>query len=129
VYAWSIAPRGAFLTESGSRSLQHARVSLGALNAARRSVKCHDVTVQRRLRLGTVRSLLLFLLVPATLVWIPKGFFFINGGYEFPLLWCVLQLVMALCGPGVLRIGRSDERQIARVRYHDRPQHMEEASR
>jgi len=44
--------------------------------------------------------LLLALLIPATLVWIPKGFFFINGGYEFPLVWCVLQIVQALLGPG-----------------------------
>jgi putative oxidoreductase len=61
--------------------------------------------------------LLLFLLIPATLVWIPKGFFFTNGGYEFPLIWCVLQVVMALCGPGALRIRRrSGARQMLNQR-------------
>lgn len=44
--------------------------------------------------------LLLIILVPATMVWIPKGFYFVNSGYEFMLTWCILQVVQTLLGPG-----------------------------
>jgi putative oxidoreductase len=48
----------------------------------------------------TVCLLLLVILIPATLVWIPKGFYFVNAGYEFMLTWCILQIVQAVLGPG-----------------------------
>jgi len=48
--------------------------------------------------------LLLVILIPATLVWIPKGFYFVGAGYEFMLTWCILQLVQALLGPGAFSL-------------------------
>jgi putative oxidoreductase len=52
----------------------------------------------------TVCLLLLVILIPATLVWIPKGFYFVNAGYEFMLTWCILQVVQAALGPGALSL-------------------------
>jgi putative oxidoreductase len=48
--------------------------------------------------------LLLVILIPATAVWIPKGFYFVNAGYEFMLTWCVLQVVQAALGPGAFSL-------------------------
>lgn len=47
-----------------------------------------------------VSIVMLVVLIPATVVWIPKGFYFVNAGYEFMLTWCILQVVQALLGPG-----------------------------
>lgn len=44
--------------------------------------------------------LVLFILIPAMEIWLPHGFWGLNGGYEFPVLWCLLQIVLALLGPG-----------------------------
>jgi putative oxidoreductase len=52
----------------------------------------------------TVCLLLLVILIPATLVWIPKGFYFVNAGYEFMLTWCILQIVQAVLGPGAFSL-------------------------
>jgi putative oxidoreductase len=48
----------------------------------------------------TVCILLLVILIPATMVWIPKGFYFVGAGYEFMLTWCILQVVQSLLGAG-----------------------------
>jgi putative oxidoreductase len=58
----------------------------------------------------TVCLLMLIILIPATEVWVPKGFYFVNAGYEFMLTWCVLQVVQAVQGPGafVLRFHKRD---------------------
>jgi uncharacterized membrane protein YphA (DoxX/SURF4 family) len=53
---------------------------------------------------GTVCLLLLIILIPATLVWIPKGFYFVNAGYEFMLTWCILQVVQAVLGAGAFSV-------------------------
>lgn len=53
----------------------------------------------------TVCILLLIILIPATAVWIPKGFYFVNAGYEFMLTWCILQIVQAVLGPGAFTLG------------------------
>jgi putative oxidoreductase len=58
----------------------------------------------------TVCLLLLIILIPATLVWIPKGFYFVNAGYEFMLTWCVLQVVQAVMGAGAFRLELSGPR-------------------
>lgn len=52
----------------------------------------------------TLCLLLLFILIPATMVWIPKGFYFVNAGYEFMLTWCILQVVQSLLGPGAFSL-------------------------
>lgn len=52
----------------------------------------------------TVSLLLLIILVPATLVWVPKGFYFVNAGYEFMLTWCVLQVIQGIMGAGAYRL-------------------------
>jgi putative oxidoreductase len=52
----------------------------------------------------TVCVLLLIILIPATLVWVPKGFYFTGGGYEFMLTWCILQVVQSLLGPGAFSL-------------------------
>jgi putative oxidoreductase len=52
----------------------------------------------------TLCLLLLIILIPATLVWVPKGFYFVNAGYEFMLTWCILQVVQALLGPGAFSL-------------------------
>jgi putative oxidoreductase len=52
----------------------------------------------------TLCILLLVILVPATLVWVPKGFYFVGGGYEFMLTWCILQVVQSLLGPGAFSL-------------------------
>lgn len=46
----------------------------------------------------------LVVMFPAMLVWIPKGFWFTQAGFEFPLVWCLLQIVLAVTGPGALAI-------------------------
>jgi putative oxidoreductase len=51
-----------------------------------------------------VSIVMLVVLIPATAVWIPKGFYFVNAGYEFMLTWCILQVVQALLGPGALTL-------------------------
>lgn len=51
-----------------------------------------------------VSIVMLVVLIPATAVWIPKGFYFVNAGYEFMLTWCILQVVQALLGPGALAL-------------------------
>lgn len=48
----------------------------------------------------TVSLALLPIIILATLPWISKGYWFPSGGFEFPLVWCILQVVMALLGPG-----------------------------
>lgn len=53
----------------------------------------------------TISLLLLIILIPATAVWIPKGFYFVNAGYEFMLTWCVLQVVQAVLGRGAFSLG------------------------
>jgi len=58
----------------------------------------------------TLCPLLLIILVPATVVWIPKGFYFVNSGYEFMLTWCVLQVVQTLLGPGAFCLRLPDRR-------------------
>jgi putative oxidoreductase len=40
----------------------------------------------------TLSLLLLVILIPAMKLWIPNGIWAIHGGYEFPLLWILLQL-------------------------------------
>jgi putative oxidoreductase len=52
----------------------------------------------------TLSLLLLVILIPATMVWIPKGFYFVNAGYEFMLTWCILQVVQSLLGPGAFSL-------------------------
>jgi putative oxidoreductase len=52
----------------------------------------------------TLSILLLVILIPATLVWIPKGFYFVGAGYEFMLTWCILQVVQAVLGPGAFSL-------------------------
>ncbi|WP_176083543.1 DoxX family protein [Martelella sp. HB161492] len=48
----------------------------------------------------TMSLALLVILVPALEVWIPNGIWAINGGYEFPMLWIFMQIVLAILGPG-----------------------------
>lgn len=48
----------------------------------------------------TTSLVLLPVILLAMLPWISKGYWFAGGGYEFPLVWSILQLVMALLGPG-----------------------------
>jgi len=48
----------------------------------------------------TMSLALLVILVPALEVWIPNGLWANSGGYEFPVLWILMQLVLALLGPG-----------------------------
>lgn len=43
---------------------------------------------------------MLVILMPAVIVWLPKGFWFTQAGFELPLVWCVLQVILALTGPG-----------------------------
>jgi putative oxidoreductase len=38
--------------------------------------------------------------VPAIKLWIPNGLWAIHGGYEFPLMWLLMQLTLAMLGPG-----------------------------
>ncbi|MGI3170702.1 DoxX family protein [Pseudooceanicola sp. C21-150M6] len=48
----------------------------------------------------TMSLALLVILVPALEVWIPNGLWANAGGYEFPVLWILMQIVLALLGPG-----------------------------
>jgi putative oxidoreductase len=48
----------------------------------------------------TTSLLLLVILVPAMKAWIPNGLWAIHGGYEFPLLWLLMQVTLAMLGPG-----------------------------
>jgi putative oxidoreductase len=59
----------------------------------------------------TLCLLLLVILIPATMVWIPKGFYFVNAGYEFMLTWCILQVVQALLGPGAFSLENRPPKQ------------------
>jgi putative oxidoreductase len=63
----------------------------------------------------TICPLLLIILIPATAVWLPKGFYFVSAGYEFMLTWCILQIVQALLGPGAfcLQFNKPHRQQIA----------------
>ena len=36
-----------------------------------------------------------------------KGFWFVAGGAELPILWCILLVVQALLGPGPFALGTS----------------------
>jgi putative oxidoreductase len=65
----------------------------------------------------TVSLLLLIILIPATLVWIPKGFYFVNAGYEFMLTWCILQVVQAVLGPGAFSLAARVPRLEGNVEY------------
>ena len=48
----------------------------------------------------TISLLLLVILVPAIKLWIPNGLWAIHGGYEFPLMWLLMQVTLAMLGPG-----------------------------
>lgn len=48
----------------------------------------------------TFSILTLAILIPAIEIWIPNGIWALHGGYEFMVLWCLLQVVFALTGPG-----------------------------
>jgi putative oxidoreductase len=52
----------------------------------------------------TLSLLLLVILIPAMQLWIPNGIWAIHGGYQFPLLWILLQIVQALLGPGPMSV-------------------------
>jgi putative oxidoreductase len=52
----------------------------------------------------TLSLLLLVILIPAMKLWIPNGIWAIHGGYEFPLLWILLQIIQALLGPGPMSV-------------------------
>lgn len=58
------------------------------------------ITLLLGLYTRTMAVILLVILFPAVLVWLPKGFWFTQAGYEFPLVWCVLQIILAITGPG-----------------------------
>lgn len=47
---------------------------------------------------------LLVILIPAVFVWVPKGFWFTQAGYEMPLFWCMMQITLALLGPGAFAL-------------------------
>ncbi len=48
----------------------------------------------------TISILSLAILIPAIEIWIPNGIWALHGGYEFMVLWCLLEVVVALTGPG-----------------------------
>ena len=48
----------------------------------------------------TISLLLLVILVPALKLWMPNGIWAIHGGYEFLLMWILMQLTLAMLGPG-----------------------------
>lgn len=52
----------------------------------------------------SISLLALVILVPAMEVWIPSGIWANRGGYEFPLLWIFLQVVLAFLGSGPLSL-------------------------
>ena len=47
----------------------------------------------------TISLLLLVILVPALKLWMPNGIWAIHGGYEFLLMWILMQLTLAMLGP------------------------------
>lgn len=49
-------------------------------------------------------ALLLVILLPAINVWLPKGFWFTQAGYEFPLFWALIQIVLVIIGPGAFSL-------------------------
>jgi putative oxidoreductase len=67
-----------------------------------------EVLVAVGLILGVYVSVLCVLSLPILLasVWIYRknGFYFSNGGIEFPLLWACAQIAQALLGPGPVRV-------------------------
>lgn len=48
----------------------------------------------------SISLLTLLILIPAMEIWIPNGLWALKGGYEFMVLWCLLQVVLTLTGPG-----------------------------
>ncbi|MCH7543119.1 MAG: DoxX-like protein, partial [Proteobacteria bacterium] len=40
-----------------------------------------------------------------------NGFFWFNGGYEYPLLWGVVALAIVFCGGGALSVDRKIGRE------------------
>jgi putative oxidoreductase len=48
----------------------------------------------------TLSLLLLVILIPALEVWIPNGLWALHGGYEFPVFWILMQVVLVILGPG-----------------------------
>lgn len=57
----------------------------------------------------TISLLLLVILLPALKLWIPNGLWAFHGGYEFPVMWILMQLSLCLLGAGAF-----DVRVIAR---------------
>ncbi len=51
------------------------------------------------------------LLIAVLVVHLPRGFFAEAGGFEFPLMWCILALIVAIRGGGAFSIDRAIGRE------------------
>ena len=54
----------------------------------------------------------IFLFVATFFAHWPNGFFWTKGGYEYPLLWCILCIVIFIRGPGRLAIDNALPKQL-----------------
>ena len=53
----------------------------------------------------TISVLRLVILLPALKLWIPNGLWAFHGGYEFPVMWILMQLSQCLLGAGAFNAG------------------------